>query len=70
MIDRWGRFRQFPLPTPSPALLASALRWLMLVVFVAGVGWLIELRRRRRTLLDLRGARLEPSDLAERPPLG
>src|SRR5262249_42545843 len=23
MIDRWGRFRQFPLPTPSPALLAS-----------------------------------------------
>ena len=40
MIDRGDRLRQFPLPTLNAALLASALRWLMLIIIVAAVIWL------------------------------
>jgi len=40
MIDRADRLRQFPLPVLNAALLASALRWLMLIIVLAGVIWL------------------------------
>jgi len=43
MIERWGLLRQYRLEWPAlnAALLASALRWLMLAVITAAVAWLI-----------------------------
>jgi len=43
MLERGDQLRQFPLvwPTLSAALLASAIRWLMLMLIVAGAAWLI-----------------------------
>ena len=43
MADRAGRLRQFPFEWPvlSAAFLAVALRWLMAMVFLAGVVWLV-----------------------------
>jgi len=43
MTERWERFRQFPIhwPALSAALLASSLRWLMLIVGLAGLLWLL-----------------------------
>lgn len=42
MIDRWAVLRQYPFrwPTLDAAPLAMALRWLMLLVLVAGLLWL------------------------------
>jgi hypothetical protein len=43
MLERGERLRQFPiqLPVLTYALLASLLRWLMVLVFLAAVLWLI-----------------------------
>ncbi|HEU0107547.1 MAG TPA: HupE/UreJ family protein [Vicinamibacteria bacterium] len=43
MMERWDRLRQFrfPWPVPSAAGLASATRWLLLVVIAAGLAWLL-----------------------------
>src|SRR4029079_7302666 len=52
MIERWDRLRQFRVPWPAldAALLAGALRGLMVVVAAAGVVWLVRgvLRPARR----------------------
>jgi hypothetical protein len=42
-VERWDRLRQFRFPWPalSAAGLASATRWLLLAVIVAGVAWLL-----------------------------
>jgi hypothetical protein len=39
MTERWERFRQFPfhLPVLNAALIAGTLRWLMLLIGVAGL---------------------------------
>jgi hypothetical protein len=47
MIERGAALRQFPWPQLSPALLASALRWLMLILAVAALAWLIGVLRHR-----------------------
>jgi hypothetical protein len=39
MIDRADRLRQFKWPAMDASFLASAMRWLMLIVIVAGVIW-------------------------------
>jgi len=41
MTERAGRLSQFRWPAFNAALLATALRWLMLMVIVAGLVWLI-----------------------------
>jgi hypothetical protein len=41
MIDRGSRLSEYQWPTLDAALAAVALRWLMAIVFVAGVYWLI-----------------------------
>jgi HupE/UreJ protein len=50
MTERAERLGRFPWPSPDAAQLASAMRWLMLIVTLAGVAWLARgaLARRRR----------------------
>ena len=49
MIDRGSQLRQFPFQWPELRLpmIVTTLRWLMAVVFLAGVLWLISLALRR-----------------------
>jgi len=49
MIDRGAQLRQFTFQWPELTLpvLVSGLRWLMAIVFLAGVLWLISLAVRR-----------------------
>jgi hypothetical protein len=51
MIDRWGVLRQFPFPRPvvNAAFLATAMRWAMVMVALAGLVWLVSLRTQRRS---------------------
>jgi hypothetical protein len=50
MTERWDRLRQFRFQWPalSAALLASAMRWMMLIVILAGLAWLVYGRFRKR----------------------
>ena len=50
MTERAEKLALFPWPTPDAAELASAIRWLMLVVLLAGAAWIARgaLGRRRR----------------------
>jgi hypothetical protein len=50
MIDRWGNLRQFPvtLPVLNAAFLATALRWAMVLVALAGLVWLVSLVLKKR----------------------
>jgi HupE/UreJ protein len=50
MTERAERLSRFPWPSPDAAQLASAVRWLMLILIVAGLAWLARgaLRRRHR----------------------
>ena len=43
MLERWDRLRQFRFDWPvwNVALLASALRWLMLAVVAASLVWIV-----------------------------
>jgi len=41
MVDRGSRLNEYGWPAFDAAFVASSLRWLMLIVFVAGVWWLI-----------------------------
>jgi hypothetical protein len=58
MTDRWGVLSKYRLQWPelTPALLASALRWLMLVVAIAGVMWWVRVVRRGRAQKSAEGA--------------
>jgi hypothetical protein len=51
MIDRWGVLRQFPFPRPvlNAASLASALRWGMVLVALAGLVWLVSVLLKKRS---------------------
>jgi hypothetical protein len=51
MIDRWGILRQFPFPRPvvNAAFLATAMRWAMVVVALAGLVWLVSLVLKKRS---------------------
>lgn len=48
MVERAQRLRQFGWPAMNAALLASAMRWLMVIVVLAGVVWFWGVLRRRR----------------------
>jgi uncharacterized membrane-anchored protein YitT (DUF2179 family) len=50
MLDRADAMRRFPFrwPTLSAAFMANALRWMMVIVAVAGVAWLIDGLLRKR----------------------
>jgi hypothetical protein len=47
MTERAGQLSQFRWPAPSVAMLAAAMRWLMLILVLAGAVWLVEALRRR-----------------------
>lgn len=47
MIDRGERLKQFGWPVMNAALLATAMRWLMVILVLAALAWLVEARRRR-----------------------
>jgi len=49
MIDRGNALRQYQLvwPAITPAFMAAALRWMIALVFLAGVAWLVSLLRRQ-----------------------
>lgn len=46
MLDRWTRLSQFGWPAINAALLASAMRWLILIVILFGLVWLVSVLRR------------------------
>ena len=48
MVERGARLGQFDWPELDGSFLASAMRWTMLLVVVAGLAWLIGLYRNRR----------------------
>lgn len=48
MTERAERLSRFPWPSPDAGQLASAVRWLMLVLIVAGVAWIARGAFRRR----------------------
>jgi hypothetical protein len=48
MVARGGKLAQFDWPELDAPFLASAMRWTMLLVVVAGLAWLIGLYRNRR----------------------
>src|SRR5262245_44603114 len=48
MIERAGQLRQFRWPQPSAALMAAAMRWLMLTLILAAFFWMVSWALRRR----------------------
>jgi HupE / UreJ protein len=40
MLERWDRLRQFSRPQITAALLVTAMRWLMVILILAGLVWL------------------------------
>lgn len=70
MIERGERLRQFGWPVMNAALLASAMRWLMVILILAGAVWLIGLLRRRKLqFAEPRIDEPEDSDMANDPEL-
>jgi hypothetical protein len=70
MIDRGERLKQFGWPVMNAALLATAMRWLMVILVLAGLAWLVEARRRRATSDTGPNRALPPdSDMANNPQL-
>jgi HupE / UreJ protein len=51
MVDRWGVLRQFPFPrlVVNAAFLATAMRWAMIMVALAGLVWLVSLLLKKRS---------------------
>jgi hypothetical protein len=49
MVERWGALQQYTVESPSAGTVASLLRWLMVVVAVAGAAWAISVVRKRRS---------------------
>lgn len=69
MIDRWERLKQFGWPVMNAGLLATAMRWLMVILVLACLAWLVDARRKREArLTGLRAMPLD-SDVANNPQL-
>jgi hypothetical protein len=66
MIERGERLKQFGWPVMNAALLATALRWLMVIVIFAGVVWFVGVLRGR--IAEGR-VEAEDSDMANDPEL-
>ncbi len=49
MLERGERLSQFPWPVPDAGTMASAMRWLMAALIVAGLVWLLRARSNGRT---------------------
>jgi len=65
MTERGSQLSQFRWPAFNAALLAAAMRWLMLMVIVAGLVWLVRaLRRRAEPQLDGKAATRGDQDSA------
>ncbi|MEK6405339.1 MAG: HupE/UreJ family protein [Acidobacteriota bacterium] len=65
MIERGERLRQFGWPAMNAALLATAMRWLIVILIFGGVVWLIGvLRRRKVQVAEPRIDEPEDSDMA------
>ncbi len=64
MIERGGRLSQFRWPKLDAALLASAMRWLMLMLILAGLVWLARGVLRRRAERKSKAAARGSSDTA------
>lgn len=68
MLERGERLRQFGWPAMNAALLATAMRWLIVILIFAGVLWFIGLFRRRKVrLVAPRINEPEDSDMAKAP---
>jgi hypothetical protein len=68
--DRWARLKQFGWPAFTAAQLASTARWLMLIVFIAGIIWIIGLfRQRARTAARANDCATAEPDMAKDAPL-
>lgn len=52
MIERWQRLKQFGWPAFNTSQVVSMIRWLMVIVFVAGVLWVIGLIKKRERRAD------------------
>jgi hypothetical protein len=48
MLERGERLGKFPVPALDAAMLANAMRWLMLILILGGLAWLVHGVRRRR----------------------
>ena len=62
MIERGGRLKQFRWPALNAALLAVAMRWLMLMLILAGLVWLVSgvLRHWAERNPERKAARMKP----------
>jgi len=70
MLERWGRLKQFGWPALNALQLASMIRWLMVMVFVAGLIWVISLFKvRARTSEERDRVVQRESELAKDAPL-
>lgn len=68
MLERGDRLRQFGWPAMNAALLATAMRWLMVILIFAGAVWLVGvLRRRKVRVAEPRIDEPEGSDMANAP---
>jgi hypothetical protein len=64
MLERGERLRQFGWPALDAALFASAMRWLMVVLVLAGGIWLVGVLRRRKSQSSANAGVSVHSDLA------
>lgn len=70
MMERGDRLRQFGWPVLTSVQLASAMRWLMAIVLLAGLGWLIMLfRRRAQTVVAVENIGRQAPEMAQDAPL-
>jgi len=70
MLERGERLRQFGWPVFSATQLASAMRWLMVVLIFAGVVWIIGvLRRRANVTVESNEPARGDSEMAKDAPL-
>jgi hypothetical protein len=70
MIERWERLRQFGWPAMDATLLVTAMRWLMVILIVAGLLWLIGiLRKRKAQIVESEIEHPASSDMANGPEL-
>jgi len=70
MLERWDRLRQFGWPAISAAHVATAMRWMMVIVILAGAVWVFGLLRRRAATATAQKHEVqEQPDLANDPEL-
>jgi hypothetical protein len=68
MSERWGVLSKYriQLPEMTPALLVSVLRWMMVVVAIAGVVWWVRVVRQGRARKDALKDAGDAAEVADR----